>query len=90
MPLSRGYKFAAAVGVVLSLVCFAESPYAFATDTFEPNGTIADAYRLYAGPKASYVSTSTDVDYYSVYMWGGTSSRLRSVSRPEKTSTFSL
>lgn len=53
------------------LVCILPVRMALAADTFEPNNTIAASYRIYAGPKDSYISTSTDVDYYGIYLWSG-------------------
>lgn len=38
-------------------------------ETFEPNETVGTAYRMYAGPKSDFISTSTDVDFYSVWIW---------------------
>lgn len=53
------------------LLAVAATGVALAADTFEPNDTVSDAYRIYSGPKTSYIWSSTDVDYFRVFIWGG-------------------
>lgn len=55
--------------VVLSFVFI--SSIGFASDTFEPNDTPGTAYRIYSGEKKSRISTSSDVDWYLFWAWGG-------------------
>ena len=43
------------------LLAVAATGVALAADTFEPNDTVSDAYRIYSGPKTSYIWSSTDV-----------------------------
>lgn len=60
---------APAILITTLLLLFIAPTMSFATDPFEPNDTMADAYRIYAGPKVSYISSSTDIDFFKVWIW---------------------
>lgn len=44
-------------------------PYkiSFATDTYEPNDSFSTSYTVYSGSYYSYISTSSDNDYYKLW-----------------------